>query len=139
MFECSDIQNSTKMKKSSNIGLRWAARITGTLMVVFTLIFAIGELFEHPSKQGPGLDSYTKVVFTVWGIGLAGLVLALWKEGLGGKISLLCFIVFNILVATNPNPEYRYSVVLLFFLIPSILYLRWWWLDKKSMDKVLTG
>jgi hypothetical protein len=104
-------------------------------MVAFTLAFAIGELIEGLGQPGPGLDIYTKIIFTVWGIGLAGLILALWKEGLGGKVSLFGFIVFNILVATNPNPEARYSVVLLFFLFPSILYLWWWW-ENKSTNKL---
>ena len=122
------------MNKSSNNGLRWAARITGTLVVAFTLFFAIGEMIEGSGKQGPGFDTYTKVVFTVWGIGLGGLILAFWNEGLGGKISLLCFIVFNILVAANPDPDSRYSIVLLLYMIPSILYVAWWWLQKKSTN-----
>jgi hypothetical protein len=120
------------MKKSTNSGLLWTARIIGTLMVAFTLFFAIGSFFEKPNKAGPGLDNYTKIVFVVWGLGLAGLILALWKEGLGGKVSLLFFFIFNVLAIVNPNPESRYSIILLLFMLPSILYLIWWKEENKS-------
>lgn len=124
------------MKDPSNNGIRLTARILGTFMVAFVLFFAIGENFEHSGKPGPGFDTYTIIVFIVWGAGLAGLLLALWKEGLGGIISTVCFIVFNTLVAINPNPDSGYSFVLLFFLIPSFLYLRCWWSDKNFQHKM---
>lgn len=113
--------------------LRWTARITGILMVIFTLFIGIGELLESRS----GLNEYNTIVFVIWGGGLAGLILALWREGLGGIISLLCFIIFNILAATNPTPGSGYTYVLLFFMFPSILYIIYWWLNKNSSNKVL--
>ena len=119
------------MKKINTI--RWTAGIIGTLMVAFTLIFFIGSMIEGQNKPGPGLDTYTIMTFVVWGIGLAGLLLAIWKPGIGGLISLLSFIVFNILVAVNPNPDSSYAVVLLLFLLPSILFLLFWWLKKSSI------
>jgi len=112
--------------------MRWTARILGTSMVAFVLFFAIGYAIEGSHKQDPGLDIYTIIVFIVWGTGLAGLVLAWWKEGLGGIISSACFIVFNILVAVNRNPGSRYSFVLLLFMIPSILFLSCWWVERNN-------
>ena len=119
-------------KPSSNRILLWAARIIGTAMVAFTLFFFIGYLIEGRHKTGPGPDIYTIIIFVVWGIGLAGLLLALWKPGTGGFISLLGFIAFNILAAVNPNPDSRYTIVLLLFFLPSILFLMYWWLKKTS-------
>ena len=124
------------MKNQSSINaIRWTAAIIGTLMVAFVLIFFIGYMFEGNKKSGngPGLDTFTIITFVVWGIGLAGLLLAIWKPGMGGLISLLGFIVFNILVAVNPNPDSSYAVVLLLFLLPSILFLLFWWLKKSSI------
>lgn len=122
-----------KMKNSKLINtIRWSAVIIGTLIVAFTLLFFIGSMLEGRNKPGHGLDTYTILTFVVWGIGLAGLILAIWKPGTGGLISLLSFIVFNILAAVNPNPESSYTVVLLLFLLPSILYLLYWWLKKRS-------
>ncbi len=126
------------MKKPTSIGiLRWTARIIGTLMVAFTLLFLIGSLLEGYNKPGPGTDTFTKIIFVFWGIGLIGLISAIWKPGIGGIVSLLSFIVFNILAAVNPNPDSRYSIVLLMFLLPSILFILQWWIDKSSNKDAL--
>jgi hypothetical protein len=121
-----------KKMKSINI-IRWTASIIGTLMVAFTLIFFIGSILEGRNKPGPGLDTYTIITFVVWGIGLAALLLAIWKPGIGGLFSLFSFIVFNILVAVNPDPDSSYTFVLLIFLLPSILFLLFWWLKKSAI------
>lgn len=123
------------MKKTRSISIiNWTARIIGTLFVAFPLFFFIGYLVEGLHKTGPGLDTYMIITFIVWGIGLAGLLLAIWKPGTGGLISLIGFIVFNILAALNPKPDAGYSIVLLIFLLPSILYLIFWWQNKSAND-----
>lgn len=101
-------------------------------MVAFTLYIGIGEMLEGQNKPGPGLDTYTIITFIVWVIGLAGLVFAMWKPGAGGLISLVSLIVFNILVAVNPNPDSGYTAVLLLYLLPAILFLSGWWLKDKK-------
>ncbi|MEI8201366.1 MAG: hypothetical protein WCH34_00015 [Bacteroidota bacterium] len=113
--------------------IHWTAIIIGTLMVAFVLLFAIGYAIDGSNKAGPGLDNHTIFAFTIWGIGLAGLVLAIWKPGIGGLISFLSFILFNILPAISSNPEARYHPILLIFLLPSILYLLYWWLKKSGI------
>jgi bacteriorhodopsin len=116
--------------------IRWTARIVGTLIVFLTLFIGIGEMLEgHGKPVSNPFNTLMIITFVIWGLGLAGLLLALWKEGIGGIISLFCFIIFNILVATNPNQESRYSFVLLVFMIPSVLYLCYWWLARKSSIK----
>ena len=98
------------MKHSKLLSIiRWAARITGTLMVIFVLIFAVGNFIEGLDKPKPDYNTYTIIIFLIWGAGLAGLILALWKEGLGGIISLLCFIAFNILTAVNTTSGLAYT------------------------------
>jgi len=116
--------------------IRWSARIIGTLIVAFTLFIVIGEMLE--GRNGPASEPniYNIITFVVWGIGLSGLIFALWKEGLGGMISLFCFIIFNILAAMNPTPGSRYMNTLLFFMSPSILYLLYWWLKRNSFINI---
>jgi len=117
--------------------IRWTARIIGTLIVFLTLFIGIGEMLEgHGKPDSNPFNTLMIITFVIWGLGLAGLLLALWKEGIGGIISLFCFIIFNILVATNPNQESRYSFVLLVFMIPSLLYLCYWWLARKLSIKI---
>jgi hypothetical protein len=116
--------------------IRWSARILGTLMVAFTLLIVIGEMLEGRNRSSSEPNIYNIISFVVWGIGLSGLILALWKEGLGGTISFLCLIILNILIAMNPTPGSSYSYVFLLFMLPSILYLLYWWLKRKSSIKI---
>jgi hypothetical protein len=121
--------------------LRWSARITGILMVLFTLFMLIGEVIDGQSRHTESLlASYTPlvlIIFITWGIALAGLVLALWKEGLGGVISLLSFMLMYILNLFNKEASMRGDAitVFLFFCIPSILYLVFWKLKKDDERK----
>ena len=129
------------MEKITSISIiRWTARIIGTLMVAFTLFIGIGEMLESYNKHGVSasdtFDILMIITFTFWGAGLAGLILALWKEGSGGIVSLVSFIIFISLVGINPKPDASFSNVLFIFLIPSVLYLCYWWLTRKSSNKI---
>ena len=121
--------------------LRWIARITGILMVAFTLFFFIGEVIEgHQKHAGLTLSTYTPIIWTIfviWGIALAGLVLALWKEGLGGIISLVSYILVYILNLFNKEAtnSAHFITIFLIFCIPSILYLVYWKLNKDELKK----
>ena len=81
--------------------IRWTARIIGTLMAAFVLLFGIGYLIEGLMKpnngDANGLKTGTIIGFVIWGIGLAALILAIWKPATGGLISFISIIVFNIL------------------------------------------
>jgi len=121
------------MKKTTSISIiNWTARIIAALMVGLTLVIGIGELIEEHNQPGPGLDTYTLIIFVVWAIGLAGLLFAMWEPKTGGLISLVGFIVFNILAAVNPNPDSSYTVGLLLYFLPSILFLLVWWLKNRE-------
>lgn len=121
--------------------LRWIARITGILLVAFTLFIVIGEFIEGQQRNPEsGLASYTPIIlicFVIWGIALAGLVLALWKEGLGGIISLISFMLVYILNLFNKEASMRANAigVFLIFCIPSLLYLVYWKLNKDELRK----
>jgi len=119
--------------------IRWIVRIIGTLIVALTLVIVIGEMLEGYNKHGAAADTFDAlmiITFTFWGAGLAGLILALWKEGLGGIVSLLSFIIFIFLVGVNPKPDIRFMNILFIFLIPSVLYIFCWWLTKKSSNNI---
>ena len=127
------------MKTTSTIKiLRWTARITGTLIVALTLFIGIGELLEGANKPGTSatFDALMIITFAFWGAGLAGLILALWKEGLGGFISLLCFIIFFLLIGLNPKPDVHFAYPLLIFLVPSVLYICSWGLARKTLNNI---
>ena len=81
--------------------IRWTAIIIGTLMTTFVLLFGIGYLIEGLMKpnngDANGLKTGTIIGFVIWGIGLAALILAIWKPATGGLISFISIIVFNII------------------------------------------
>ena len=118
-----------KSKDSFANTIRWIARILGSLQVTFTLVFVVGSLMEETGKNNSSSQgSFTPlmiVIFVIWGIALTGLVLALWKEGLGGGISLTGFALMGILNMFNDESPNRIGalVVFLFFMIPSFLYI----------------
>lgn len=118
--------------------IRWTARITGTFLVAFTVIFGIG-VFIDGLKNNTGspdisLNINMVLMFLIWGIGLSGLVVALWKEGLGGCISFLGFFTMSILNIFNPEAPNKVETLIIFgiWMIPSILYILYWQMSKNS-------
>jgi hypothetical protein len=124
--------------KNQYAGIRWTARVVGTLLVLFTLLIVIGEMIDGYHRNGKiDLETFNIlqiITFIFWFFGLAGLILAWWKEGAGGILSFICTVIFLILVKVNANvnPEARFMVILFIFLIPSILFIIYWWLTKKA-------
>jgi hypothetical protein len=123
--------------KNQYAGIRWTARVVGTLLVLFTLFIVIGEMVDGYHKNGKtDLETFNIlliITFIFWFFGLAGMILAWWKEGAGGILSFICTVIFLILVKINANvnPEARFTVILFIFLIPSVLFIIYWWLTKK--------
>ncbi len=118
--------------------IRWTARIIGTLIVAFTLLIVIGEILESYKVGNATSETFNSlmiITFSFWGVGLASLILALWYEGLGGFISLLCFMIFILLIGVNPKPDVNFSNVLFIYLFPAVLYLFYWWLKRKFFEK----
>jgi uncharacterized membrane protein len=125
------------MKKNQPLnGIRWTARITGTLLVLFTLAFGIANFIDGLSRNNEShsapFSALILIIFFIWAIALAGLVLALRKEGLGGLISLAGFAMMYILNLFNKAAPNREGVIFVFliFSIPSLLYLYYWWKTK---------
>ena len=125
----------TKNKYSA---IRWTARVFGTLLVLFTLFMVIGEMVDGYQRNGKidfeTFDILQIITFIFWFLGLAGMILALWKEGVGGILSFIFTVIFLILVKVNANvnPDARFTVVLFIFLIPSVLFIIYWWLTKRT-------
>jgi hypothetical protein len=63
-------------------------------------------------------------------LALAGLVIALWREGIGGLIAFIGML--GVVIVILNNPDFNASLMLLIILIPSLLYLLYWWLAKNK-------
>jgi len=125
-------------KKQPYNGLRWTARISGTLLVAFTLFFVIASLIDSMKRNNESpfasFSTLIIIIFLIWCIALAGLILALWKEGMGGFISVGSFIIMYILNLFNTEASVRAGAlpVFLIFSVPSILYLIYWKLMRDT-------
>jgi hypothetical protein len=107
--------------------LRWSARILGTLEVAFLLYLAYDQLFKGMIDRGlsaliPLIGGQYFLAITLT-ISFIGLVIAYWKEGLGGSISLA-----SILVLFIGWSDFHIIFILGMglFSVPSILYVAYW-------------
>ena len=70
--------------------LRWVARLASLASLGFVLFFMIGEGFNPLKMTARDL---ALGVFFPYGI-FAGMVLAWWREGWGGCVTVACFLAF---------------------------------------------
>ena len=108
-----------------------AARVVGTIWLVVCL-FGFISFFLEGSKTTPKppdiLGIATVVCFL---IAFCGLIIAWWRAGFGGFVSLFGFILAAILFKMNPDFTFNLPIFVI-VLLPSVLYLAYWWDEKKS-------
>jgi hypothetical protein len=104
--------------------IQWTARILGALEIAFLLYLAYDQLIIGIIDRGlsafiPLIGGQYLLAATLTG-GFIGLVIAYWKEGLGGGISLASLIVLFI-----GWSDFHVSFILGMGLIsiPSVLYV----------------
>lgn len=107
-------------------GLRWTARIFGTLIAAFWTFMFLGEsistLLGNEELGGELTSSPTTleiISFVGLGIATVGLIVAWWREGRGALLTFLGVITASIAVP-------RAIPVFLPFLIAGFLYLTAW-------------
>ncbi|MDP8202816.1 MAG: hypothetical protein P9M11_11850 [Candidatus Tenebribacter burtonii] len=116
-------------KNLTLIILRWTARIWSYIVVTFIVLFVGASLFE----SGVGsMSSGEAIAFAFFPIGLTiGLIIAWWKEGLGGIIATGSIIAFHlIMLIVNSKPDFVLFIELL--AIPGPLFIIYWLLSRKK-------
>lgn len=84
--------NRDATMSAPSVELRWVARLWSILSVAFVLLFAIGEI-AHGSGPPPTRQEWVGLAF--WPLGVClGLVLAWYREALGGALALACLAAF---------------------------------------------
>ena len=107
--------------------LRWSARILGTLEVVLLFYLTFNEFREEINNHSPSpfvtLINGQYFLTVTLTIAFIGLIIAYWKEGLGGGISLVSFIVLFI-----GWSDFHVNFILGMTLasLPPILYFAYW-------------
>jgi hypothetical protein len=117
----------------------WSARILGTIELIFLSYLAISEFREEINS-----NSISPIMTMISGqyfltvtltISFIGLIIAYWKEGLGGGISLCSFIVLFI-----GWSDFHMNFILGMGMIslPSALYFTYWltvFLDIRKTER----
>jgi formate hydrogenlyase subunit 3/multisubunit Na+/H+ antiporter MnhD subunit len=101
---------------------------------------------EYIKELNPGVSPMAALVTLVssvrgmsleWILGaiaMAGLILAWWKEGLGGGISLVCFIWLSFQLSSDHFNGFILATVIIVS-VPCVLYLVYWWKRSRYQRK----
>lgn len=111
--------------------IRWTARILALLIIILILVMLIGESIGSSSHK-INLSGRDFLLLSLWGITLIGLGIGFWREGLGGLISLVSTLSHIIILSSEGVGNLKSFYV---FLVPSILYLMYWYFNKTIKAK----
>jgi hypothetical protein len=111
--------------------IRWTARILALLIIIIILLMLIGESIGSSSHK-INLSGRDFLLLSLWGITLIGLGIGFWREGLGGLISLVSTLSHIIILSSEGVGNLKSFYV---FLVPSILYLMYWYFNKTIKAK----
>ena len=110
-------------------GWLWTARILGTLIAALLFYMGYTEFMEEVRGNSPSplvtmIDGHYDLFFILLSA-FIGLILAWWKEWLGGAIAFLSVVVLFI-----GWQDFHVSFILgmTLFALPGALYLVYWWL-----------
>ena len=112
--------------------LRRVARVWSIVVIAFTLVIVIGETaFPHTEADVPFVEYLMPVSMFV---SVLGLVLAWWREALGGGINVGFFLV-NLIIYYIVNDRFfpvRGLAPLSLAIVPGILFLICWFADRDT-------
>ncbi|MBZ5553098.1 MAG: hypothetical protein LAO21_10285 [Acidobacteriia bacterium] len=107
------------------LALRWTARAWSVVSVALVLAFIIGEGF-NPS----GYSEWLGVLLFPIGISV-GMILAWWREGLGGGITVGSLLAFYMVHWTTAG-AFPKGWAWLAFAAPGFLFLLLWYWSRRA-------
>jgi hypothetical protein len=112
--------------------IRWTARIIAVLFAII-LFFSFTTEDMNPFSINPQNYFY----LSMWVLIPIGYLIGLWKERLGGLISLVSSLTLILILSTREGHHYSFYfyLILCIFLIPCILYLTYWYFNKTVKAK----
>lgn len=120
------------ISKSARV-IRWIARIFGTFLAAYLVFTTIANLIMDYKAW----DYIPYVYFTFFIVFAIGVVIAWFKEKIGGIILIAAAVIgsiFSIIVGLN-NPDFDLLDFIILaalpFLILGILFLIYWWKSSK--------
>lgn len=113
------------------VAIRWTARIWTIMTIAVVVLLSLGE-GVHPT----GLAETVGLLLYPVGICL-GLVLAWWKEGVGGMITVASLLAFYILYATTTG-RLPQGWAWLLLALPGFLFVWCWSRARRAAAKAGT-
>jgi hypothetical protein len=111
--------------------IRWSARIIALLFAIVLFIMFISEDMS-PIIRLAQLPVKHYFILSLWILTPIGYLIALWREGLGGLISLISTLTHIVFLSREGFGDFIFFYLFLsILLIPSILYLLYWYFNKK--------
>ncbi len=108
--------------------LRWIARVWGAASIAVLVLFVAGEGLD-PGK----IAAREWVGFLFFPIGIAaGMIVAWWREGLGGAITLLSLIAFYGVYGLLMSGAAPRGPAFLVFAAPGALFLLSWIRSRRT-------
>ncbi len=114
-----------------HLAIRWIARISSIVFVGVFLLMFLGEGFE-PAKVKP--IEWVYLIFGPFGLTL-GMLLAWWKEGLGGAVIVLSLFV-SLIVGDYSGSGAGFMLVCA---SPGFLFLLSWFLSRSASISAATA
>ena len=135
LFSQNELLNQIGMEENTEIKLLWlkilrlVARNIAIIFIIFILAMFIGEggVWKFSSASIP-LHTRDYIILSLWGLYVAGLLIGLWRERLGGLLSLV-FMAINIIIFTIEGDKNLTNFYVL--LLPSILYILSWYFHHR--------
>jgi hypothetical protein len=121
--------------------IRWIARIWGSLIVIFVLLFVIGMTYNiitigeadpHSEDDIPPIEYSGPILMFLSTVGLA----IAWKwEGLGGGLAIGFQVLFLIVLPFQDPISFKMQflgplMISLIVMIPGLFYLAYWRMSK---------
>jgi hypothetical protein len=109
--------------------LCWAARIVAILFIVFIPLLFIGEggIWKHSAGTRPSqVKDYMLFLLVV--LYLGSLIIGMWRNGLGGFLSLVFIIALMAILALAGMKNLTYFYIML---LPSLLYIIPWCFHRR--------
>jgi hypothetical protein len=128
--------NKGKKSDLATLIMRWIARVISTLVMVFIILMVIGSVFTGKEYRRAPWPTLEDIIMTMFFLAmLTGVVIAWFREGIGGTILTTAGLVATALLFLRMTPD-DYWVIMIFgvpFLFSGILFLVCW---RRSSQKL---
>lgn len=112
--------------------MRWIARIGSLLVLALAISILLTPMLEFEDRDQATIYW---VLTGIWLVGVLGLLIA-WKWELGGAILALATLISRDMFyfSLSGRSFVDFKMVWLPILIPALLYIIVWWLDRRDQN-----